>query len=333
MNVQPRRLDGNNIPEHFFHRVDIGIGVMDNLLNGDGLVPGQQISMDAPRGVGKTTLSLQLLQQIATNHPDKRVLYLSGEESFDQLNYRCKKLGVDLVECHDQLELSQIKEFQKQYHITVVDSFTCIEDDGVPLEVSANRQRTAIKDLTVHGRKCGEENFTGTTVYILQQTQSGKSRGPSTIEHMVDTVISLSKCDEESFGRPVNKIAVTKNRFGSGGEALMPIGGQGWDFDNVIDDTSTSKKSETEVRDTPQAKKPREIKALLKCIKECMDAGKKFRDSDINTVIDDSDLAAFGRHQRHLKELRSKSMVNRNGRGKEAWYELTAEQYERMNNA
>ena len=328
--TKPRRLDGNNIPENFFVRFGSGIPVIDSLINGDGFVPGQQITIDAPRGSGKTTLMLQILQGVAQTNPDLRVLYLSGEEGFNQLNYRSQKLGVKAVECHDRLEFEEIKRYQQEYDLIVIDSFTCIEQDGMNIESSVNRQREVIKELTESGRACGERHFKGTTVYILQQGKNGTSRGPGTIEHMVDTVISISKCDPEVFGAETRCIEVKKNRFGSGGEVLMKIGRNGWDFDSVIENTSRNEES-GERRNTPQAMRGEERKLLLRFMKELEATGRYLTYADIGAVIkDDSDTAAFGRNERHLKEMEKQGLILKVGRGKDSHWELTEASKERL---
>lgn len=322
----PRCLDGSDIPENFFMRFNSGISVLDNLINGDGFVPGQQITIDAARGSGKTTLMLQLLQGVKDHNPDLSVLYLSGEESFNQLNYRSKKLNVKSVECHDTLDFDEIKQFQSEYDLIVIDSFTCVLRDGKAIESSIKAQRDAIKELTEWGRECGESHMKGTTVYILQQGKDGSSRGPGTIEHMVDTVISITKCDPEVFDEGTRQIEVKKNRFGCGGEVMLKIGANGWDFDNVIDMSSSNNKSSGyEVRDTPQAKRGAERQLILKFMKELEDRHRHLTIADINVLVEDADEAAFGRNERHLKELEKQGLVLKVGRGMKAHWELTPE--------
>ena len=192
-------------------RISSRIGEFDGVLGG-GIVSGMVVLIGGEPGIGKSTLMLQVSDNIARS--GNKTLYISGEESKEQLSIRSKRLGCS----SDNLYILCISEFTEIYIIiddfkpdfVVVDSIQSVYLDSVesaPGSITQLRECTAI--CTRIAKKKSIPFF-----LIGHVTKEGFVAGPKIIEHMVDTVLYF-----EGDKRDLYKILrATKNRFGSTNE-------------------------------------------------------------------------------------------------------------------
>ena len=194
----------------------------DNELNrvlGGGIVPGSLILLGGDPGIGKSTLLLQL----ALRMQNKKVLYISGEESEKQIKMRAERISETSENCFILCETSTQNIFQQieklQPNILIVDSIQTLHTaliDSTPGSVSQ------IRVCTGELLKFAKE--TGTTVFLIGHiTKDGSLAGPKILEHMVDTVLQFEG-DRNHMYRILRTI---KNRFGSASELGVYQMGQG----------------------------------------------------------------------------------------------------------
>ena len=189
-------------------RISVGISEMDRVLGG-GLLAGSLVLLGGNPGIGKSTLALQILPAF-----EQSVLYVSAEESEDQIGLRAKRLGVNSKWLHLSSEnriggiLDQVSIIQPQ--LLVVDSIQTVfsdELDSLPGSVSQIRE-------------CGQQFLQlakqkGIAILIIGHvTKEGVIAGPKMMEHMVDTVLYLEGDDRHDH----RILRSAKNRFGTTNE-------------------------------------------------------------------------------------------------------------------
>jgi DNA repair protein RadA/Sms len=188
-------------------RTITGIGELDRVLGG-GLVHGSVILIGGDPGIGKSTL---LTQTLATLGRDLRALYVTGEESLQQVTLRAKRLGLDddrfrlLTEtCVERiLELAQNDRPQ----VMVVDSIQTVFTELLQSAPGAVAQvRESAAQLVRFAKQ------TNTALFLVGHvTKEGTLAGPRVLEHMVDTVLYF----EGDPGERYRMIRAVKNRFGA----------------------------------------------------------------------------------------------------------------------
>lgn len=196
------------IPEYI--RSKTGLGELDRVLGG-GLVHGSVVLISGEPGIGKSTLLMQISECLGKN---KRVLYISGEESGGQLKLRAKRLGVSgenlFVLTETNLE-SILKEADKiKPDIMIIDSIQTIYDDMIK---SAPGSITQVREsaLTLINRAKSD----GISMLLVGHVnKEGGIAGPKVLEHMVDAVL----CFEGEKLQSYRIIRANKNRFGSTNE-------------------------------------------------------------------------------------------------------------------
>ena len=176
---------------------------------GGGLVPGSLILFGGDPGVGKSTLMMQVSDEIA--RAGHRVLYVSGEESLAQIGMRARRLGLDprglLYAAETDLDavLEAIERLTPT--LVVVDSIQSVYDrnlDSSPGSVSQLRECT---------QRCMQVAKTSGTAIVLvgHVTKEGAIAGPKVVEHMVDAVLYMEGERFQSY----RLLRSTKNRFGA----------------------------------------------------------------------------------------------------------------------
>ncbi|AWB32616.1 DNA repair protein RadA [Orrella marina] len=188
-------------------RMPTGIHEFDRVLGG-GLVTGAVVLIGGDPGIGKSTLLLQALAAISQT---ARVLYVTGEESPDQVALRARRLGVDgaAVDLLPEIRLDLI-EAQLRDHppaVAVIDSIQTIYSaqlSAAPGSVSQVRECAA--QLTRLAKQSGVP-----IVMIGHVTKDGSLAGPRVLEHMVDTVLYFEGDTHSSF----RLVRAFKNRFGA----------------------------------------------------------------------------------------------------------------------
>uniref|UniRef100_UPI00333E8A71 DNA repair protein RadA n=1 Tax=Castellaniella defragrans TaxID=75697 RepID=UPI00333E8A71 len=188
-------------------RSPTGIAEFDRVLGG-GLVPGAVVLIGGDPGIGKSTLLLQALAGMARVGP---VLYVTGEESAEQVALRAQRLevsgeGVDLLA---EIRLEQITQVlvERRPDVAVIDSIQTLysgELSAAPGSVSQVRECAA--QLTRIAKQTGI-----TLILIGHVTKDGTLAGPRVLEHIVDTVLYFEGDTHSSF----RLVRAIKNRFGA----------------------------------------------------------------------------------------------------------------------
>lgn len=198
-----------DIDAHDEPRIDMGDNELNRVLGG-GLVPGSIVLLGGEPGIGKSTLSLQSMLRL----PDKRILYVSGEESAHQLKMRAERIASAndnfLILCENSLEaiFDHIKEVQPE--LVVIDSIQTISTEDVESSAGSIAQvRECASALLRFAKTSGVP-----VILIGHITKEGTLAGPKILEHIVDTVIQFEG-DQHYMYRILRSI---KNRFGSTSE-------------------------------------------------------------------------------------------------------------------
>ena len=208
---QNKVLKLSDISAHDDPRIDMHDQELNRVLGG-GLVPGSIVLLGGEPGIGKSTLSLQTMLALH----DKRVLYVSGEESAHQLKMRAERIvggsPADhfLILCENSLEaiFDHIKEVQPE--LVVIDSIQTISTEDVESSAGSIAQvRECASALLRFAKTSGVP-----VILIGHITKEGTLAGPKILEHIVDTVIQFEG-DQHYMYRILRSI---KNRFGSTSE-------------------------------------------------------------------------------------------------------------------
>jgi DNA repair protein RadA/Sms len=192
-------------------RTSTGMGELDRVLGG-GIVRGSLILVGGDPGIGKSTLLLQICQQIGEG--GKEVLYVSGEESTAQIKLRAQRLKVSTPKLSllAETRMEAIEEHIRlsEANLIIIDSIQTIYSEEVtsaPGSVSQVRENTH--------RLMNIAKGSGITIMIVGHvTKEGSLAGPRVLEHMVDTVLYFEGERHASF----RILRAVKNRFGSTNE-------------------------------------------------------------------------------------------------------------------
>ena len=209
----------HEISNHDDPRIDMHDNELNRVLGG-GLVPGSIVLLGGEPGIGKSTLSLQTMLRL----PEKKILYVSGEESAHQLKMRANRLEGDrsalplcsekndnfLILCENSLEniFEHIKAEQPE--LVVIDSIQTIMTEDVESSAGSIAQvRECASALLRFAKSSGVP-----VILIGHITKEGTLAGPKILEHIVDTVIQFEG-DQHYMYRILRSM---KNRFGSTAE-------------------------------------------------------------------------------------------------------------------
>ncbi|MEA3560400.1 MAG: DNA repair protein RadA, partial [Candidatus Omnitrophota bacterium] len=192
-------------------RVEIGIREFDRILGG-GIVPGSVVLIGGMPGIGKSTLLLQISNQLSSKQGT--VLYVSGEESIEQTKLRADRLGACsenlyiLSETNLDIIAGYIKELSPK--LVVIDSIQVIyKPDLESAPGSLSQVRECAGEFTRFAKSKGVPVF-----LIGHVTKEGSIAGPKVLEHMVDTVLYFESENYHSY----RVLRAIKNRFGSTNE-------------------------------------------------------------------------------------------------------------------
>ena len=189
------------------------ISMNDDELNrvlGGGLVPGSLVLLGGEPGIGKSTLILQTVLRI----PEKKILYVSGEESERQLKLRAERITHGpsdcLIVCETSLEQIYVHIKNTQPDIVVIDSIQTISTETVD---SSPGSLVQVRECAASILKFAKETNTA-VILIGHINKEGSIAGPKVLEHIVDTVLQFEG-DQHYMYRILRSI---KNRFGSTAE-------------------------------------------------------------------------------------------------------------------
>ncbi len=201
----------NDISTHERPRLQIPIGEMNRVMGG-GIVPGSIILIGGEPGIGKSTLIIQSSAALAQSVG--RVLYVSGEESVQQIKMRADRMGLQADDLYllTETNLADIFEQVNQVDptILIIDSIQTVyteESESSPGSVSQVRECASRLQMLA--------KTTGTSVFMIGHvTKEGAIAGPRVLEHIVDTVLYLEGDPFQAY----RLLRSVKNRFGATSE-------------------------------------------------------------------------------------------------------------------
>lgn len=192
-------------------RMSTGMGELDRVLGG-GIVQGSLVLVGGDPGIGKSTLLLQVCRNLSD--AGKKVLYISGEESLQQIRLRAERMGSFtehlLILCETDLQAIRETITRLQPQVVVIDSIQTMYNESVssaPGSVSQVRESTGVLMQIAKTQNI--------TIFIVGHvTKEGVVAGPRVLEHMVDTVLYFEGDRYASY----RVLRGVKNRFGSTNE-------------------------------------------------------------------------------------------------------------------
>jgi DNA repair protein RadA/Sms len=206
-----------------FPRIKTNLNELDRVLGG-GLVKGSVVLIGGDPGIGKSTLLLQTAENLTKNN--NSVIYISGEESVDQVRLRAKRLDClseniklasntnieEIINAIKQQFEDNIKQ-QKQSTVVIIDSIqTMFVEDLSSAPGSVSQVRACANELTIFAKK---NNVT--LLIVSHVTKDGQIAGPKVLEHMVDTVLYFEGEKDLQF----RILRAIKNRFGGANEIAV----------------------------------------------------------------------------------------------------------------
>ena len=200
-------------------RISTVLGEMDRVLGG-GLVPGSLVLLGGEPGIGKSTLTLQSAMLML----GKKILYITGEESEQQIRMRAERLGRGnedcfiLTETSTQSILQHMEEMKPD--LVIIDSIQTLHSQLIESSAGSISQ---IRECTAELQKYAKA--TGTPLLLIGHiTKDGQLAGPKVLEHMVDVVLQFE--GDRNYGYRI--LRATKNRYGSTAElAIFEMGDKG----------------------------------------------------------------------------------------------------------
>ncbi len=219
----------NNFKGEEKSRLKTGFDELDRVLGG-GLIKGSLVLLGGEPGIGKSTLILQLCNKIKT---EGKVLYVSGEESAEQIKLRADRLQInnDDILFLGETDIDIIEEniLDINPKLVIIDSVQTMYSDDIS---SAAGSVSQVREITARIMKmCKQKQIT--TIIIGHVTKDGNIAGPRVLEHMVDTVLYIE--GERYFSYRI--LRSVKNRFGSTNEIGM-FEMEGLGMKEIIDPSS-----------------------------------------------------------------------------------------------
>lgn len=183
-----------------------------DLVLGGGIVEGSLTLIGGSPGVGKSTLLLSIAGNVAKT--DKKVLYVSGEESLGQIKLRAERLNSLCKNLFllSEIRLSVIKDelLAKKYDVLIIDSIQTLYSEELS---SAPGSVSQVREITFELMRYAKESMTA--IFIIGHiTKEGSIAGPRILEHMVDTVLYF----EGDNSKELRLLRGFKNRFGATSE-------------------------------------------------------------------------------------------------------------------
>lgn len=205
MGGRTRALPLSKVGYEKFKRVSSGIGEFDTVLGG-GIVRGSLVLLGGDPGIGKSTLLTQVSAYLAE---ERRVLYVSAEESCSQVKMRCERLGIDSdnLLLLNETCLEDIENNLSDAEFVVIDSIQAVYTEALSSAAGSVGQ---VRECAARLMRIAKSR--GITFFIIGHvTKEGSLAGPKVLEHIMDTVLYFEGQQEENF----KLLRAVKNRFGS----------------------------------------------------------------------------------------------------------------------
>ena len=207
--TQPQLI--SDVAMHEEPRVKTGMEELNRVLGG-GVVDGSLVLIGGDPGIGKSTLLLQLSGQLAETQ--RKVLYVSGEESASQIKMRAERLKVNSERfyLYPETDMSSVRAVIEELHpkYVIIDSVQTMQEPDIESAVGSVSQ---IREITAELMQIAKTN--NITIFIVGHvTKGGAIAGPKILEHMVDTVLYF----EGDLHHTYRILRAVKNRFGSTNE-------------------------------------------------------------------------------------------------------------------
>ncbi len=207
-------LNSENFSNISQKRYSTGINELDRVFGG-GIIPDSLSLLGGDPGIGKSTLLLQMARGLQVQYPELKILYVSGEESVEQIRgraFRLNALDGNNIFISSETELERVSELVKSIkpQVLIMDSlqtFSCPSSNSAPGSASQVREVTAT--LMTWAKR---ESLAICLVGHI--TKDGQIAGPKMVEHMVDTVLYFEGDNSQNF----RLLRAVKNRFGSSRE-------------------------------------------------------------------------------------------------------------------
>lgn len=193
------------------NRLTSGVSELDRVLGG-GIVNGSLVLVGGEPGIGKSTLMLQVAIRIAN-----KVLYVSGEESVEQIKMRAERIGTTSKDCFllAETNLSNVLNNAMELNpdVLIIDSIQTLQSDRIEASIGSISQ---VKECTGQLMKFAKQK--AIPVFLIGHVnKEGAIAGPKVLEHMVDTVLHFEGDRHLSY----RILRTVKNRFGSTSELGM----------------------------------------------------------------------------------------------------------------
>ncbi|WP_294603788.1 DNA repair protein RadA [uncultured Lactobacillus sp.] len=208
---EPVKLE--NVKAEKEERIQTSMEELNRVLGG-GIVPGSLVLIGGDPGIGKSTLMLQIMSELAGKY---KVLYVSGEESANQIKLRADRLGLlanDMM-LYPETDMEDIRQqiADLEPDFVVIDSIQTMNEPSLD---SMTGSASQVREVTSELMKIAKMD--AITVFVIGHvTKEGAIAGPKILEHMVDTVLYFEG-DEHHAYRILHSV---KNRFGAANEIGM----------------------------------------------------------------------------------------------------------------
>ncbi|WP_294760662.1 DNA repair protein RadA [uncultured Lactobacillus sp.] len=208
---EPVKLE--NVKAEKEERVQTSMEELNRVLGG-GIVPGSLVLIGGDPGIGKSTLMLQIMSELASQY---KVLYVSGEESANQIKLRADRLGLPANDMmlYPETDMEDIRQqiSELEPDFVVIDSIQTMNEPSLD---SMTGSASQVREVTSELMKIAKMD--AITVFVIGHvTKEGAIAGPKILEHMVDTVLYFEG-DEHHAYRILHSV---KNRFGAANEIGM----------------------------------------------------------------------------------------------------------------
>lgn len=202
-----------DIDKKEYKRIDSGLSEVNRVLGG-GFVKGSLTLLGGEPGIGKSTIILQICDKIKV---DGKILYVSGEESQEQIKMRADRIGVkkDSIYFISKTDIDEIESVIEKIKpdFLLLDSIQTIYSEEI---TSAPGSVSQVREVTARVMRIAKKEGI-TTIIVGHVTKEGNIAGPRVLEHMVDTVLYLEGERYLSY----RVLRTVKNRFGSTNEIGM----------------------------------------------------------------------------------------------------------------